>query len=58
MEKWPNFLIVVAPRAGTTPLYDFLERTDRIFLENLYRNDVIVLQKTLGRKLPWKWVNN
>jgi len=32
MEKWPNFLIVGAPRAGTTTLYDFLKRTDGIFM--------------------------
>lgn len=35
-----------------------MSQQDRIFLENLYRNDVIDLQKELGRKLPWKWVNN
>jgi len=35
-----------------------ISQQDRIFLENLYRNDVRKLQKTLGRKLPWKWVNN
>jgi len=30
---------------------------DRIFLQNLYRNDVKNLQKMLNIKLPWNWVN-
>ena len=32
MEKWPNFFIVGAPRAGTTTLYDYLKRTDGVFM--------------------------
>ena len=32
MEKWPNFLIVGAPRAGTTSLYEFLKRTPGIYM--------------------------
>jgi len=32
-------------------------KKDRIFLQNLYRNDVRDLQKTLKRKLPWHWAN-
>jgi len=32
MEKWPNFFIVGAPRAGTTSLYDYLKRTKGVFI--------------------------
>ena len=32
MDVLPNFFIVGAPRAGTTTLYDFLKRTDGIFM--------------------------
>jgi len=32
MEKWPNFLIVGAPRAGTTSLHNFLKRTEGVFM--------------------------
>jgi len=35
-----------------------IPKEERIFLENFYYDDVKKLQKTLGRKLPWKWVNN
>jgi len=30
---------------------------DRIFLQNLYRDDVRDLEETLGRQLPWNWIN-
>lgn len=32
MEKWPNFFIVGAPRAGTTSLYEFLKNTPSIYM--------------------------
>ncbi len=32
MERWPNFFIVGAPRAGTTSLYEFLKRTKGVFM--------------------------
>jgi len=32
-------------------------KKDRTFLQNLYRNDVRDLQKTLKRELPWNWTN-
>lgn len=32
-------------------------KKDRIFLENLYRDDDKQLQKLLGRKLPWPWID-
>ena len=32
MEKWPNFFIVGAPRAGTTSLYEFLKNTPGIYM--------------------------
>jgi len=32
LEKWPNFFIVGAPRAGTTSLYDYLNRTEGIYM--------------------------
>jgi len=35
-----------------------MPQQDRIFLENLYRDDVRNLQETLGQKLPWDWAKN
>jgi len=32
MEKWPNFFIVGAPRAGTTSMYEFLKRTPGVYM--------------------------
>ena len=32
-------------------------KKDRIFLENLYRDDVKNLQKLLGRRLLWSWID-
>jgi len=32
MDKWPNFFIVGAPRAGTTTLYEFLNQTKRVYM--------------------------
>jgi len=32
LEIWPNFFIVGAPRAGTTSLYDYLHRTDGVYM--------------------------
>jgi len=32
MERWPNFFIVGAPKAGTTTLYDYLKDISGIFL--------------------------
>lgn len=31
-ESWPNFFIVGAPRAGTTSLYDMLNRTKGVYM--------------------------
>ncbi len=31
-NRWPDFIIVGAPRAGTNTLYDLLKRTDGIGL--------------------------
>jgi len=35
MDKWPNFFIVGAPRAGTTTLYEFLRRTPKVFMSSV-----------------------
>jgi len=35
MNKWPNFFMVGAPRAGTTSLYEFLKKTDGVFMPDL-----------------------
>ena len=32
MEKWPNFFIVGAPRAGTTSLYAYLSQIPGIYM--------------------------
>ncbi len=32
METWPNFFIVGAPRAGTTTLYEFLSKTEGVYM--------------------------
>jgi len=34
MNKWPNFFMVGAPRAGTTSLYEFLKKTDDVFMSD------------------------
>lgn len=54
----PEAVAVVGVRKilGKKITKPMIPQQDRIFLENLYRNDVIALQKTVGRQLPWKWV--
>jgi len=32
MNRWPNFFIVGAPRAGTTSLYEYLKKTKGVYL--------------------------
>jgi len=32
MEKWPNFFIVGAPKAGTTTLYEYLKKIPEIYM--------------------------
>jgi len=32
MEKWPNFFIVGAPKAGTTSIYEYLKNHPQIFM--------------------------
>jgi len=32
LERWPNLFIVGAPRAGTTSIYDYLNRTEGVFM--------------------------
>ncbi len=32
MDRFPNFFIVGAPRAGTTSLYDYLNRTEGVYM--------------------------
>ena len=35
MERWPDFFIVGAPRCGTTSLYEYLRKTDGIFMSQI-----------------------
>jgi hypothetical protein len=35
MEKWPNFFIVGAPKAGTTSLYNYLKPNQEIYMSPL-----------------------
>jgi len=35
LDRWPNFFIVGAPRAGTTTLYEFLRRTPKVFMSSV-----------------------
>jgi len=35
MDIWPNFFIVGAPRAGTTTLYDILNRTPEVYMSQI-----------------------
>ena len=35
MEKWPNFFIVGAPKAGTTSLYNYLKTNPEIYMSAL-----------------------
>ena len=32
MEKWPNFFVVGAPKAGTTSLYSYLKKTKGVYM--------------------------
>jgi len=32
MQKWPNFFIVGAPRAGTSSLYAYLKKIDGVYM--------------------------
>ena len=46
MEKWPNFFIVGAPKAGTTSLYEYLKNIPGIYMppikETHYFSRIIV----------------
>jgi len=35
MEKWPNFFIVGAPKAGTTSLYEYLKKIPGIYMSTI-----------------------
>jgi len=39
MERWPNFFIVGAPRAGTTSLYEYLKNVPGIFMSTVKEPD-------------------
>ncbi len=48
MDRWPNFFIVGAPKAGTTSLYEYLKQVPGIFMspekEPNYFNQVTVFE--------------
>ena len=35
MERWPNFIIVGAPKAGTTALYHYLNQHPKVYLSKI-----------------------
>jgi hypothetical protein len=47
MEKWPNFFIVGAPRAGTTSLYEYLKQTKGIFMPSIKDPDFFAVETDL-----------
>jgi len=50
-----NLIRNVLLKKGTKPE---LSQEDRIFFEEIYRNDVKKLREILGRPIPWSLVKN
>ena len=58
MERWPNFFIVGAPRAGTTSLWEYLKNTKGVYMSPIKQpkyfsvsvNDKIPLQRPIRKK--------
>jgi hypothetical protein len=58
MNKWPNFFIAGAPRAGTTSLYEYLKDIDGIFMSPIKEpnyfsvsiSDKILLQRPFRKQ--------
>lgn len=55
MEKWPNFFIVGAPKAGTTSLYSYLNKIPEIYMspvkEPNYFSVSVVAEKSYFRPI-------
>ena len=47
MEKWPNFFIVGAPRAGTTSLYEYFKQTKGVFMSHIKDPDFFAVETDL-----------
>lgn len=47
MEKWPNFFIVGAPRAGTTSLYEYFKQTKGVFMSPIKDPDFFAVETDL-----------
>jgi len=50
MEKWPNFFIVGAPKAGTTSLYEYLKDIPGIYMSTLKEPNYFS-SKTISKKM-------
>ena len=53
MERWPNFFIVGAPRAGTTSLHEYLNKIPDIFMSPI-KEPKFFSEKTVSIKHPDK----
>ncbi|MEO5673223.1 MAG: sulfotransferase [Chitinophagales bacterium] len=54
MEKFPNFFIVGAPKAGTTSLYYYLKRHPEVFMSPLKEPNFFSYQDTIDQNLYHK----
>jgi len=53
MERWPNFFIVGAPKAGTTSLHEYLNEIPEIFMSS-QKEPNYFSSKSIGKKFrPW-----
>lgn len=57
MERWPNFFIVGAPKAGTTSLYEYLNKIPEIYMSENKEPNYFSL-KTIPNKKPFKPIRN
>lgn len=54
MEKFPNFFIVGAPKAGTTSLYYYLKRHPEVFMSPIKEPNFFSYQDTIDQNLYHK----
>jgi len=57
MNKWPNFFIVGAPKAGTTSLHNYLKEIPQIFMSPI-KEPHYFAQNHLPDNLPQKIISN
>jgi len=53
MERWPNFFIVGAEKAGTSSLYAYLNQAPGIFMSNIKEPNYFSI-KTFSNNHPLK----